>query len=81
MKKIYLCEIRLDIYTLAGSEDEARDLAQSAISKESHNALISAYEIRNILAVQHKDWINAIPWGEEGDRTIKEIFRENKNKV
>ena len=74
---LYRVDFSGTMYVVASDEEEAVHVAERAISREGPKTSgldhIEAKQANPKLV--HPDWKDAIPFGEQGDRTVTEILK------
>lgn len=72
--KLYAVEVTYTLYVLVRDEREAEILAEASAGENEGPDCVIAHEVRDIDKVP-EEWKDAIPYGEEEDRTVRQILQ------
>ena len=72
---VYSVKLEIDTYVYADNETEAETEAIYTAAREETPAVTSIVAVEALSTVS-KDWLDSIPWGSEGDKTIRELVEE-----
>ena len=74
MKKLFVVDVQHTVYVLAEDEAEAGREGVKGIHDCGDESRILAQEVKNGPVL--RDWLGAVPYGGEDEKTVGEILRE-----